>query len=93
MAMRLQEGYRCCCKRQASDCSQKAGNAHRGKHQGSEEDRLRVLREAVQLGAAFVDVELKAADAFFAGQACSLCLYGTCPARILSRHMVARMLA
>ncbi len=32
-----------------------------------EDERLAVLRQAVQLGAAFVDVELKAADAFFAG--------------------------
>ncbi|KAK9842613.1 hypothetical protein WJX84_011446, partial [Apatococcus fuscideae] len=38
-----------------------------GKHEGSEDDRLAVLRDAVRLGAAYVDVELKAARNFFAG--------------------------
>ncbi|KAK3270331.1 hypothetical protein CYMTET_21267, partial [Cymbomonas tetramitiformis] len=38
-----------------------------GKYTGPEEERLNVLRMAVALGAAFVDIELKAAEAFFSG--------------------------
>jgi 3-dehydroquinate dehydratase/shikimate dehydrogenase len=37
-----------------------------GKYTGSEDERLRALWLAVELGAAFVDVELKAAARFFA---------------------------
>jgi len=37
-----------------------------GKYRGSEEARLRALWRAVELGVAFVDVELKAAAQFFA---------------------------
>lgn len=41
--------------------------AFRGFYEGDEEKRLTVLKQATELGAPFVDVELKAADAFFKG--------------------------
>ncbi len=40
----------------------------RGKYQGPEPNRLAALTFAAYLGAAFVDVELKCAPFFFAGE-------------------------
>ena len=42
-----------------------------GKFAGSEAERLTALKYAAMLGAAYVDVELKAAAFFFAGEPCS----------------------
>jgi 3-dehydroquinate dehydratase len=42
--------------------------ACRGDYSGDEAQRLAILKYAAVLGAAFVDVELKAAPFFFAGE-------------------------
>ena len=41
---------------------------YRGNYSGSEQDRIRILQQAVRLGVAYVDIELKAAKDFISSK-------------------------
>ncbi len=57
-------------------CKQTSGHHCRGNYDGPEPQRLAVLKYAAHLGASHVDVELKVATYFFAGECSNLSAEG-----------------